>query len=181
MRAIVIAYGTSATGAHVSRSTMLTGVLVGAVVMVPALLISAAWSDRHGRRGIYMAGAALSAAWSFAIFPLLDTGSFLWICVSIGVGQAFVAMMYGPQAAFVSEMFPTDIRYSGASLGYQLGAILGGGFAPIIATALLAEYHHTVGISIYMAIACTISLVSVWMLRETVGISMEKAAAPREG
>ena len=70
-----------------------------------------------------------------------------------------VAMMYGPQAAFVAEMFSTEVRYSGASLGYQLGAILGGGFAPIIATALLAEYQDTVGISIYMAIACAITLV----------------------
>jgi metabolite-proton symporter len=165
--AFVIAYGTSAAGPNVSRSTMLAAVLVGAIAMVPALLIAAAWSDRHGRRGIYMAGAALLAAWSFAIFPLLDTGSFLWICVSIAVGQALVAMMYGPQAAFVAEMFSTAVRYSGASMGYQFGAILGGGFAPIIATALLAQYHHTVGISIYMAIACGITLVSVWMLGET--------------
>ena len=172
--AFVIAYGTSATGPHVSRATMLAAVLVGAVAMVPALLLAAAWSDRHGRRGIYMVGAALSAAWSFAIFPLLDTGSFLWICVSTAVGQAFVAMMYGPQAAFVSEMFSTEVRYSGASMGYQFGAILGGGFAPIIATALLAEYRHTVGISIYMAIACGITLLSVWLLRETLGVSLER-------
>jgi MFS family permease len=165
--AFVIAYGTSAAGPNVSRSTMLAAVLVGAIAMVPALLIAAAWSDRYGRRGIYMAGAALLAAWSFAIFPLLDTGSFLWICVSIAVGQALVAMMYGPQAAFVAEMFSTAVRYSGASMGYQFGAILGGGFAPIIATALLTQYHHTVGISIYMAIACGITLVSVWMLGET--------------
>jgi MFS family permease len=172
--AFVIAYGTGAMGPHVSRSTMLAAVLVGAVVMVPSLLIAAMWSDRYGRRGIYMAGAALLAAWSFAVFPLLDTGSFLWICVSIGVGQVFVAMMYGPQAAFVSEMFSTDVRYSGASLGYQLGAILGGAFAPIIATALLAEYHSTVGISIYMAIACAITIVSIWLLQETAGSNMER-------
>jgi MFS family permease len=100
---------------------------------------------------------------------LIDTGSFLWICVSLAVGQVFVAMMYGPQAAFVAEMFTTDVRYSGASLGYQLGAILGGGFAPIIATALLAEYQDTVGISIYMAIACAITLWSTWLLGETAG------------
>jgi hypothetical protein len=85
-------------------------------------------------------------------------------------------MMYGPQAAFVAEMFSTEVRYSGASLGYQLGAILGGGFAPIIATALLAEYQDTVGISIYMAIACAITLVSTWLLSETAGA---RAAAAR--
>ena len=167
--AFVIAYGTGTAGPSVSRNTMLAAVLVGAVAMIPTLLLAAAWSDRHGRRGVYMAGAALLAAWSFAIFPLIDTGSFLWICVSLAVGQVFVAMMYGPQAAFVAEMFTTDVRYSGASLGYQLGAIIGGGFAPIIATALLAEYQDTVGISIYMAIACAITLWSTWLLGETAG------------
>ena len=164
--AFVIAYGTGSAGPGVSRDTMLSAVLVGAVAMIPALLISAAWSDRHGRRGIYMTGAALLAAWSFAIFPLLDTGSFLWICVAIAVGQALVAMMYGPQAAFLTELFSTSVRYSGASLGYQLGAIIGGGFAPIIATALLAKYQSTTGISVYMAVACIITIISTALLSE---------------
>jgi len=167
--AFVIAYGTGTSGPAVSRNTMLAAVLIGAVAMIPALLLSAAWSDRYGRRGVYMTGAALLAAWSFLIFPLIDTGSFLWICTSLAVGQVFVAMMYGPQAAFVAEMFSTGVRYSGASLGYQLGAIIGGGFAPIIATALLAEYQDTIGISIYMAIACGITLWSTWLLGETAG------------
>jgi metabolite-proton symporter len=164
--AFVIAYGTGSAGPGVSRDTMLSAVLVGAVAMIPALLISAAWSDRHGRRGIYITGAALLAAWSFAIFPLLDSGSFVLICVAIAVGQVLVAMMYGPQAAFLTELFSTSVRYSGASLGYQLGAIIGGGFAPIIATALLAKYQHTVGISIYMAIACIITIISTALLSE---------------
>ena len=175
--AFVIAYGTGAAGPGVSRNTMLTAVLVGAVAMIPSLLLAASWSDRYGRRGVYMTGAALLAAWSFAIFPLIDTGSFLWICVSLAVGQVLVAMMYGPQAAFVAELFSTGVRYSGASLGYQLGAILGGGFAPIIATALLAEYRSTVGISIYMAIACAITIVSTWMLSETAGARMRASTA----
>jgi metabolite-proton symporter len=167
--AFVIAYGTGSAGPGVSRDTMLAAVLVGAVAMIPALLISAAWSDRRGRRGIYMTGAALLAAWSFAIFPLLDTGSFVWICVAIAVGQALVAMMYGPQAAFLTELFSTSVRYSGASLGYQLGAIIGGGFAPIIATALLTKYQDTVGISIYMAVACIITIISTALLSERKG------------
>jgi metabolite-proton symporter len=175
--AFVIAYGTGAAGPGVSRNTMLAAVLIGAVAMIPSLVLAAAWSDRYGRRGVYMAGAALLAAWSFAIFPLIDTGAFVWICVSLAVGQMFVAMMYGPQAAFVAEMFSTEVRYSGASLGYQLGAILGGGFAPIIATALLAEYRTTVGISIYMAIACAITIWSTWLLGETAGARARAAAS----
>jgi metabolite-proton symporter len=173
--AFVIAYGTGSAGPGVSRDTMLAAVLVGAVAMVPALLISAAWSDRFGRRGIYITGAALMGAWSFAIFALLDTGSFLWICCAIAVGQVFVAMMYGPQAAFLTELFSTSVRYSGASLGYQLGAILGGGFAPIIATALLAKYQSTLGISLYMAIACVITIVCTALLTEAKVSDIEAA------
>jgi MFS family permease len=165
--AFILAYGSNPAGLGLPRSLMLSAVLIGAVVMIPALVISAAISDRYGRRGIYMAGALLLGAWGFAIFPLVDTGSFLWISVAIGVGQAFVAMMYGPQAAFFAEMFSTKVRYSGASLGYQLGAIFGGALAPIIATALLVEFESTLGISVYIAIACAITVVSVSLLTET--------------
>jgi metabolite-proton symporter len=163
----VIAYGTRADGLALPRTTMLTGVMVGALAMIPALLISAVISDRYGRRGVYMLGAALVGVWAFVLFPLIDTGSLLWICVAIGVGQALVAMMYGPQAAFLSEMFSTHVRYSGASLGYQLGSILGGGFAPVVATALLNEYGGTFGISVYIAAASVVTIVSTLFLKET--------------
>ena len=89
-----------------------------------------AYSDRHGRRGIFMLGAGLTAVWAFIIFPLVDTGNFYLIVLAITGGLTFLAMMYGPQAAFFTELFSTEVRYSGASLGYQLGAIIGGAFAP---------------------------------------------------
>ena len=171
----VIAYGTGPLGPHLPRGTMLAGVMIGAVAMAPALLISGIISDRFGRRGIYMAGAVLLAPWGFIVFPLIDTGSLLWIGVAIGVGQIFVAMMYGPQAAFLAEMFSTHVRYSGASLGYQFGAIFGGALAPIIATQLLATYGTTTGVSWYIAAACAITLVSVSMLRETRGADLHAA------
>jgi hypothetical protein len=114
-----------------------------------------------------MFGAAALALWGFALFPLIDTRSLLWISVGIGVGQVLVGAMYGPQAAFFAEIFETRVRYSGASLGYQLGGILGGGLAPIIATALLARYGNTTGISVYIALACLVSFVSVRWLKET--------------
>jgi MFS family permease len=163
----VIAYGTSSEGLALSRSTMLLGVLIAAVVQVPALFIASAYSDRKGRRGIYMAGAVFTGLWSFALFPLIDTGSLLWISVGIAIGQIGVSMMYGPQAALLAELFPTDVRYSAASLGYQFGAILGGGLAPVIATALLHEMQSTVGVSAYMALSCAITLVSIVLLKET--------------
>ena len=76
-------------------------------------------------------------------------------------------MMYGPQAAFLSELLPTKVRYSGASLGYQLGAIVGGALAPLIATGILAEFGSTLGISVYIAVACAITVISVILLQET--------------
>jgi metabolite-proton symporter len=163
----VIAYGTDASGLALPRSTMLLAVLISAVVQIPALFLASAFSDSQGRRGIYMAGAVLSGLWSFALFPLIDTGSLPLIIVALGVGQVFVALMYGPQAALLAELFATEVRYSAASLGYQLGAILGGSLAPMIATALLARTGDALGISIYMAIACAITLVSVGLLKET--------------
>ena len=165
--AFVIAYGANRTGLTVSRDTMLTGVLIGALCMAPAVFISGAVSDRYGRRSIFMTGAVLLGLWSFALFPLIDTGSLLWIAVGIGVAQIFVAMMYGPQAAFFAELFSTEVRYSGASLGYQLGAILGGAVAPLVATALLAQFGTGLAISVYMALASLVSLISVAMLKET--------------
>jgi MFS family permease len=146
---------------------MLGAVLIGALVMIPALLAAAAFSDRFGRRGIYMAGALLLGLWAFALFPLIETRSFLWITVAIAVGQVCIAMMYGPQAAFLSELFSTRVRYSGASLGYQFGAVLGGALAPMIATAIFARSGSTFGISVYIAITCLITLLSTFLLHET--------------
>lgn len=165
--AFVVAYGANRQGLSVPRDTMLAAVLVGALAMTPAVFLSGAISDQFGRRRIFMAGAALLGLWAFAIFPLIDTGQFLWIAVAIGVAQVFVGMMYGPQAALFAELFSTEVRYSGASLGYQVGAILGGALSPLIATALLAEFGTGFAISIYIAIASAISLLSVALLKET--------------
>ncbi len=170
----VIAYGTNPEGLNLPRSTMLLAVLVSSAFQLPVLFLASAYSDRHGRRGVYMLGAALLGVWAFAIFPLIDTGSFALICLSLCVGQLFVGMMYGPQAAFLAELFSTHVRYSGASLGYQFGAILGGAMAPIIATALLAYYDSTLGISIYILLACILTLISVHLLDETHKTNLEQ-------
>ena len=113
-----------------------------------------------------MLGAVLVGVWAFAIFPLIDTGNFFLVTLGISGGLIFLGMMYGPQAAFFTELFSTDVRYSGASLGYQVGAILGGAFAPTIATILWTEYA-IVWVSVYIAFASLLSLISVAMLTET--------------
>jgi MFS family permease len=113
-----------------------------------------------------MLGAVLVGVWAFAIFPLIDTGNFLLVTLGISGGLVFLGMMYGPQAAFFTELFSTDVRYSGASLGYQIGAILGGAFAPTIATILWTQYS-IVWVSVYIAFASLLSLICVAMLTET--------------
>ena len=162
----VVAYASNPNGLDLPRSTLLAAVLISSVVQIPALFIASIYSDRHGRRGIYMLGAVLLGFWGFILFPLIDTGSFFFITLAVCGGQVIIGMMYGPQAAFLAEMFSTHVRYSGVSLGYQLGAILGGAMAPIIATVILAAYGSTIGISLYIAIACAITLVSVYLLDE---------------
>lgn len=168
----IISYGTNPAGLNVGRTTMLTAVLISSVVMIPALLVSAAYSDRHGRRGIFIAGAVLVGIWSFFMFPLIDTGSFVLITLALIIGQIFFAMMYGPQAAFFSEMFSVRVRYSAASLGYQIGAILGGALAPIIATALVARFHTAFAVSVYIAGSCALTVASLMILRETTGATV---------
>lgn len=163
-----------------AQSTVLVAVLIASVFQIPALLFFAAVSDKFGRRGIYMAGAALLGIWSFAFWPLVNTESFWLITLALVVGQGFLSMMYGPQAAFYSEIFSTKVRYSGASLGYQIGSIFGGALAPIIATALLARFGSSFAISVYMAITCVITLVSVFLLTETYQTDVDDVEAERD-
>jgi MFS family permease len=173
----VVAYGTSPVGLGLSRSTLLSAVVIGSLFMTPAILWSGWLSDRWGgRRGIYMLAAALLCVWSFAIFPLIETRSVPAILLAMVVGQVFIGWMYGPQAALITELFGTNVRYSGASLGYQLGAILGGAFAPVVSTALLAKFGTTFWVAMYMAAASFISLVCVYLLRETQGCALDSAS-----
>ena len=145
---------------------MLAAVVIASAIMLPIQVVFSAYSDRHGRRGIFMLGAALTEVWAFAIFTLVDTGNFYLIILAIAGGLVFLAMMYGPQAAFFTELFSTEVRYSGATLGYQIGAILGGAFAPSIAALLWTDYD-VIWVSAYIAAASLLSLISVYMLTET--------------
>jgi len=162
--AFLLAYGVASAG--MSRDDMLIAVLIASATMVPVQFMFSAYSDRHGRRGIFMLGAALTAIWGFCVFPLVDTGNFWLIVLAITGGLTFLSMMYGPQAAFFTELFNTEVRYSGATLGYQLGAIVGGAFAPTIAAKLWTDYD-IFWVSAYIAFASILSLLSVMMLTET--------------
>jgi MHS family shikimate/dehydroshikimate transporter-like MFS transporter len=151
----------------VPSDTMLYGVLISAVFSFFAIMGFAALSDIWGRKGLYIAGAALLGLWGFPLFWLVNTKSTILIWLALLVGQIFLSAMYGPQAAFYSELFGTRVRYSGASLGYQIGAVFGGGLATIISAALYEATKTSLSISIYIALLAAISLISVLFLTET--------------
>ncbi|MDE2487444.1 MAG: MHS family MFS transporter [Alphaproteobacteria bacterium] len=160
-----IAYTTGTL--HVPKTLILWAVMLGSIVSAPILPLTAALSDRFGRRGVFLAGAALELIWAIPFFLLLNTGDFWAMVLALVGGLGFNSVMYGLQAAMFTEMFSTELRYSGASLGYQIGAIFGGGFAPMIAVALYDRYHSAMAISGYMAALCAVSFLSVLVLSET--------------
>ncbi|MEV4577280.1 MFS transporter [Nonomuraea jabiensis] len=160
---------TYAKSVKIDNSTVLNAVLIASAIHFVTIPMWGALSDRIGRRPIYLAGAAGIGVWIFAFFPLIDTGNFLVITLAITVGLLFHGMMYGPQAAFFSELFGTRMRYTGVSIGAQLSAIVAGALAPIIAVALLKSYSSSLPISVYLGLAALLTLGAVYAARETQG------------
>jgi metabolite-proton symporter len=130
-------------------------------------------SDRFGRRPVYMVGAVLGATWGFFAFPMMNSGNYAVITAAITIGLMIHAFMYAPQPAIMAEMFPTRMRYSGVSLGYQVTSIVAGSLAPLIAVKLLEIYDSSVPIAVYLAVACAVTLVAVLFTRETNGIDLK--------
>jgi MFS transporter, MHS family, shikimate and dehydroshikimate transport protein len=149
----------------------------------------AALSDRVGRRPVVLGGALALAAASFPIFALIDSGSPVLLALAVALGQGVLhPMMYGPLAALITEMFGTRARYTGASLGYQLSAVLGAGFAPLIAGGLLSATggRSSAPVSLFMVAGCAVSAVAIWFTGETRGRDLaeaetETASRPRTG
>lgn len=139
------------------------------VVVIP---IIGRLADRLGRKPVYIAGAALSVLWPFVAFPLFDTGQTATILLAIVLGLVVHGMMYAAQPAIMTEMFPTRMRYSGVSLGYQVTAIFAGSWAPMIGTFLLRETDSWVPIAWYIVGAAAVSLIAALMMRETKGASL---------
>jgi metabolite-proton symporter len=156
-----------------SRSLALDALLIGAAVQFVAIPLLAALSDRIGRRPVYAFGAFGLAIFIFLFFPMLASGSNALIILAVVVGLVLHGSMYAPQAAFITELFPTRIRYSGVSVAYQLTAIFAGSLAPIISLWLYKNLQSSVPVSIYVAVACVISGISALVARETRGIELE--------
>jgi metabolite-proton symporter len=148
-------------------SFVLNAVLIGAAVHFVTIPLWGALSDRIGRRPVYLLGAAGVGVWAFAFFALIDTKDFGLTAVAVAVGLVFHGAMYGPQAAFLSELFGTKVRYSGVSIGYQLASILAGGLAPLIAVALLVRFDSGYAIAAYVAASAVLSIIAVASYGET--------------
>ncbi|WP_328971897.1 MFS transporter [Streptomyces sp. NBC_00239] len=165
---------------HLPKSDALNAVLIGSAVHFVTIPMWGALSDRVGRRPVTLIGAVGMAGWAFAFFALLDTRSFPVIALAVTVGLFLHGAMYGPQAAFISEMFDTEVRYSGASMGSQLASIVGGALAPIVAVELLKEYDSSLPVSVYLCAAALVTVVTVAVAKETRGRSLA-AKTPAAG
>ncbi|NGO76054.1 MHS family MFS transporter [Streptomyces sp. YC504] len=162
------------------KSTALNAVLIGSAVHFVTIPLWGALSDRIGRRPVTLIGAVGMVVWAFAFFALLDTESFPVMALAVTVGLLFHGAMYGPQAAFISEMFDTKVRYSGASMGSQLASIIGGALAPIIAVELLKDYGNSTPVTLYLAFAALVTAVTVWIAKETLGRDLAKDGVSAE-
>lgn len=153
-------------------SDILWWLLIAHAVHFVAIPQAGRAADRFGRRPVYLLGILGAGAWGFFAFPLMDTGRYLPIMIAVTSGLVIHALMYAPQPALMAEMFPTRMRYSGVSLGYQVTAIFAGSLAPIIAVKLLSAYRSAIPIALYLAGAAVISLIALVFTRETRGIDL---------
>jgi metabolite-proton symporter len=165
--AFVFAYGVGTL--KVSRDLLLASVLVASVVSFFSIPIAGHLSDRFGRRLVYIIGAVATGVFGWIYLALLDTLMPFWIFVAIVVSLIPHDIMYGPQAALIAESFTGRLRYTGASIGYQLASIIAGGPAPLIAAALFAAYRSWVAIAVYITVCAVISVVAAALMRDYTG------------
>jgi metabolite-proton symporter len=169
--AFVFAYGIGTL--KVSRDFLLVAVLTASVVSFVSIPLFGHISDRIGRKTMYMLGAVTVGVFGFVYFAMLETGSLVLIFAAIVLSLIPHDMMYGPQAALIAESFTGKLRYSGASLGYQLASIIAGGPAPIIATWLFATYGTPFAIAGYILACAVLTLIATAMMTEYAGKDIE--------
>ena len=165
--AFVFAYAVGSL--HMSRSLILTAVMVAACLGFVTIPLAGHISDRIGRRRMFMIGAGATGLFGFPYFAMMDTAIPWAVFIAIALSLIPTSIQYGPEAALIAESFTPRLRYSGSSLGYQLASILAGGPAPIVATALVAAYHSGYAIAIFIAACAAVSLVSASLMPDHTG------------
>ncbi len=165
--AFILAYGVGTL--HLSRNFLVSAVLVAACVSFISIPLSGHISDRIGRKRMYLIGAATVGLYGFIYYGMVDTAIPALVFIAVVVSLIPHDMQYGPQAALIAEAFTPRLRYSGASLGYQLASIIAGGPAPLIATALIAKFHSGFAIAVYIALCSIISLVAAALMPDYTG------------
>jgi metabolite-proton symporter len=163
--AFVFAYGTEVL--RLKRDFLLTAVLAAAMLSFVSIPFFGHLSDRIGRKRVYIFGAALTGFFGFAYFAMLDTKVPALVMLAIVLSLIPHDMMYGPQAALIAESFPGRLRYSGASLGYQLSSLVAGGPAPLIASSLMNRYRSAWAISIFILVCAVVSIAATAMLKDS--------------
>lgn len=159
-------------GLGMDRPSVLLATTLGSFGWLIFTLYGGILSDRIGRIRTFQIGYAWVFLWSVPMFLLIDTTNIVLFAVAIFVLTIGLGLSYGPQSALYAEMFPARVRYSGVSIGYALGAILGGAFAPTIAQALLNETGWSPSIGIYIMVLCVVSFAAVSMVKETKGADL---------
>ncbi|MDI3418944.1 MFS transporter [Streptomyces luteolus] len=149
---------------HMERDSVLMVSLCISLTQLALIPLAAALSDRIGRIKIYGLGAVGLTVWAVPMFLLIDTGSLLWLAVATFVCSCFLSIMYGPQAALFAELFTAEMRYTGASLGYQIAAVCGGGLAPFVMVLLLELTGTSMSVSAYIILLAIIALISIKVL-----------------
>src|SRR6516164_2035297 len=165
--AFVFSYGVDIL--KVSRDFLLVAVLAASILSFVSIPLFGHISDRIGRKRMYMIGAATVGVFGFIYFGMLNTGSSVLIFLAIVLSLVPHDMMYGPQAALIAESFTGRLRYSGASLGYQLASVIAGGPAPLIAAWLFAEYQSGYAIAAYILVCAVISLIATALMKDYTG------------
>ncbi|WP_199183999.1 MFS transporter [Cryobacterium sp. Y57] len=161
-----------AGGLGMERTPVLIASTVAAAFWLASTMLGGILSDKIGRVRTFQLGYAFLFIWAIPMFLLVDTGDIVWFALSLIILASGLGFSYGPQAALYAEMFPAQVRYSGVSIGYALGAILGGAFAPLIAQLLLDQTGQSISIGVYLMVLAAISFVAVTLVKETRGVAL---------